>query len=131
MDAVLGSWNVKKPALQAILIAPNDGDRAAIINGRKTATVREGSRNYHIGPVMLCCHLVPWAVMADIWEVVECPLFALSQRMVEADGFDSLEHLLADLRKYYPELQLDSPVTFVRWENVRGALVDSAKRAAR
>lgn len=121
--------SMKRP-LQALLIAPDKGMRAAIINGRKTGTVRNGLRDYEHGPVMLCCHLDPWAVMADIIRVFQTVLVNLSQAQVEADGFDSLEALLADLRKYYPEMQLNSPVTFIEWANVRGFLVDQAKWAA-
>ena len=120
-----------KQPLQALLIAPDEGMRAAIINGRKVATVRNGLREYEIGPVMLCCHLVPWAVMADVIEVTHTVLANLTQEQVEADGYDSAELLLASLRKFYPDVQLDSPITFVRWTNVRGALIDRANQTAK
>jgi len=29
------------------------------------------------------------------------------------------------MKKFYPNMNLDSPVTVIRWENVRGYLVDN------
>ena len=121
---------MKRP-LQALLIAPDDGVRASIINGRKTGTVRFGLRDYSDGPVVLCCHLIPWAIMADVVKVTHTLLGNLSQAQIEADGFDSLEAMLADLRKFYPGMQADSPVTYIEWTNVHGALVDRANQIAK
>lgn len=110
--------------LQALLIAPEPLMRQAIEEDRKRITLREGHRDYRPGPVMLCCQIEPWCVMADIVEVRHCKLKQVTREEWEADGFDSQEQMLREMRRFYPNLNWGSPVTVVRWENVRGKLVD-------
>lgn len=118
---------MKKPKqpLYALLIAPDHETRRSILYGGKCISIREGNRDYRPGPVMICCHLEPWAVMADITSVRHCALAEVTEEEYEADGFWSHDELLAGLRQYYPNINLDSPVTVIRWNNVRGWLVDN------
>ena len=111
--------------LQALLIAPDQKMRTAILEKIKKITIREGHRDYHPGPVMLCCHLVSWAVMADIVEVKHCTLIDVTIEEYRADGFENKAELASGMKKFYPNMNLDSPVTVIRWENVRGYLVDN------
>ena len=113
-----------KPALQALLIAPDHDMRTHILYGGKTITIRKGHRDYKPGPVMLCCHVVPWAVLAEITDVRHCALQEVTEEEYEADGFLSQEDLLKGLQKYYPNMTLDSPVTVIRWKDAKGFLVD-------
>lgn len=113
-----------KPPLQAILIAPIPEMRSKVISGQKKITIREGHRDYQIGQVMLCCHLEPWAVMAEIIEVRHCLLDQVTDEELQADGFVDRRGLLCGLRRFYPQLSFGSPVTIIRWNNVSGALVD-------
>ncbi len=113
-----------KQPLTALLIAPDEGMRHRIETGTKTITIREGHRDYRGGPVMLSCHLVPWAVQADITDVRHCTLREVTREEWEDDGFVSQEDLLAQMRRYYKNLTLDSDVTVIRWTAARGALVD-------
>lgn len=113
-----------KQALQALLIAPDHQMRTNIIYGRKTVTIREGHRDYHPGPVMICCHLVPWAVMADVISVRHCTLLEVTDEEYKADGFHSQDDLLAGMKRFYPDMTMDSPVSVIRWENARGFLAD-------
>jgi hypothetical protein len=116
-----------KDPLYALLIAPDEGMRRAIITGDKAITIREGHRDYRAGrPVMLCCQLVPWAVMADIAAVRHTTVENVTREELAADGFADWEDMLAGLRRFYPSLTMASPVTVIRWENVRGWLVDNA-----
>src|SRR3989344_3829301 len=113
-----------KQPLYALLIAPDHRMRTSIVYGDKTITIREGHRDYRPGPVMICCHLVPWAVMADITNVRHCTLREVTQEEYESDGFHSKNHLLSGMRGFYPNMTLDSPVTIIRWEKALGFLVD-------
>lgn len=110
-------------ALQALLISPETAMREAIVTGRKTITIREGHRDYQCGPVMLCCHLVPWVVQADITSVHRTTAAHVQGKDIRDDGFTNLDDMLEKLRRFYPKISEDSPVTVIRWENVRGALV--------
>lgn len=112
-----------KPALQALLIAPDAIMRDNIITGRKRISIREGHRDYRPGPMMICCHLEPWAVQVDVTEVFHRKLDEVSFIEWEADGFTSQRDLLDGLRQYYPTIDLDSPITVIYWDNARGALV--------
>lgn len=116
--------SLKQP-LTALLIAPDQDMRYAIEKGRKTITIREGHRDYKKGGlVMLCCHLEPWAVQAEITVVRHCKLRDVTKQEWTADGFASQEDLLEQMRRFYPKLALDSEVTVIRWTGVRGAHVD-------
>ncbi len=116
-----------KQPLYALLIAPDEKMRHDAETGKKLITIREGHRDYRKGLCMLCCHLVPWAVMVEITEVRYCTAGEVTEEEYRANGYGSAEEMLADLQKYYPHLSWDSPVTVIRWKNPRGALVDKAK----
>lgn len=113
-----------KNPLYALLVAPDDQMRLDIVRKIKKISIREGHRDYRLGPVMLCCHLVPWAVMAHITEVRHCALREVTKEEYQADGFKTQKALLEGLKRFYPTMTLDSPVTVIRWDNVRGKLVD-------
>ena len=116
-----------KLALQALLIAPDHQMRTDILFGTKTITIREGYRDYHEGrPVMICCHIVPWAVLATITSVRYCTLNEVTEEENRADGFESREDMLGGMQKYYPDMTLDSEVTVIRWKDVTGFLSDYA-----
>ena len=115
---------VRKP-LYALLVSPDQNMRDNIVSGKKKITIREGYRDYKSGPVMLCCHLDPWVVMADITSVKYCNVSEVTTEELKADGFTSKRNLLEGLRNFYPSLNWDSPVTVIRWDNVRGALIDA------
>lgn len=114
-----------KAPLQALLIAPDQGMREAILDGRKIVTIREGHRDYKVGsPVMLCCQIEPWCVMADVVYVRHCLVRNLSKMELAADGFSSKRQMISEMLRFYPIMSLESKITFIRWANVRGKLVD-------
>ncbi|GMR19075.1 MAG: hypothetical protein BMS9Abin34_201 [Patescibacteria group bacterium] len=114
-----------RPDLLALLIAPDEGMRQDIIAGAKQITIREGWRSYQVGcPVVLCCPIEPWCVMADIVEVRHCTLAEVTREEMEADGFQTPAEMLTGMWHFYPDMYWNSPVTVIRWENVRGKLVD-------
>lgn len=115
----------KRPPLVAVLIARDPAMREAIVANRKRITIREGYRLYKPGmTVMICCHLEPWCVQADIVAVRHCQLSKVVQEEWEADGYVSKTQMAEDLRRFYPKITWSSPVTIIKWENVRGQLVD-------
>jgi len=104
-----------KQALQAILISTDPQTRLDIMLGRKKITIREGHRDYKVGPVMICCHIAPWAVLTKITEVRLTTLADVAQEELEADGYIDHRGMLEDLRGYYPDINFDSPVTVIKW----------------
>lgn len=120
---------MKRPMV-ALLIAPIATMREAIIAGRKTITIREGHRDYQVGDrVMLCCHLKIWAVMAEVTEVRHTIVRNVTEQEYNDSGYHHLAEMLADLKRFYPQLTIDSPVTVVRWANISGELVERHKNA--
>lgn len=113
-----------KQGLQGLLIAPDRKMRDAIHRGIKAITIREGHRDHKPGPALIACHIEPWAVMADITSVRHCTLREVTKEEYKADGFNSKVELLNGMRKFYPNMNLDSPVTVIRWTNVHGYWVD-------
>jgi len=112
-----------KPPLQALLIAKEW--KGVVISGRKRISIREGHRDYRQGPVMLCCNLENWALMADIVSVRHCVFSEVTAEEFQADGFKTRRELLDALLKYYPNISLDSFVTIICWKYARGKLVDT------
>ncbi len=110
--------------LLALKISPDSAQRLAILRGEKKITIREGYRDYWPGPVVLFCHIEPFAVMAEITEVRHTLLRGVTQEEWETDGFENRKDLLTGMRKYYPEIGWGSPVTIIYWDNVTGALVE-------
>ncbi|MEK9175411.1 MAG: ASCH domain-containing protein [Patescibacteria group bacterium] len=118
-----------KQPLYALLIAPITEMRQAILNGTKKVSICEGHRDYKVGgKIMLCCHFEPFAVMADIVSVEHTKLWKVTEKEWKQDGFDDQASILHGLRKFYPILRMDSPVTVIRWDNISGKLVEEVER---
>jgi len=113
-----------KQPIQALLIAPEPEMRDDIHNHLKEITIREGHRAYNLGAAMLCCQIIPWAVMVDITIVRHCLAKEVTPEEYQADGFTSLEDMCEQMKRFYPEFCMDSEVTVVRWTNARGFFVD-------
>ncbi len=79
---------------------------------------------------MLACHFEPWAIMADITEVRHCLLSEIATHEVEVEEFGAPEDLFRVLRRNNPGFHLASRITIIRWDNIRGSLVESAKKSA-
>lgn len=114
---------MKRP-LQALLIAQNPKMRLDILTGEKSITIRQGLRDYQPGPVMICCHLDPWCVRAEITDVVHSLLSSVPPEDLASDGYSDVNHAVSDLRRYYPDITGDTAVTVIKWTNVQGKLVE-------
>jgi hypothetical protein len=113
---------MKRP-VTFLLMAPDHSDN--IISGQKKITIRNGERDYRVGDTLaLGCHLLNWCVLADITEVRYCPLEEITEEEARDDGFSSPEEMLEGMRNYYPDINYQSRVTVVRWNNLRGKLID-------
>lgn len=104
-----------KQALQALEIAPNPQVRLDIMLDKKKITIREGHRDYHIGPLVLFSHIFPWAVKTTITYVRLTTVAQVTEDEFWEDGYQSRKEMLTDLRKFYPNLTMKSPVTVIRW----------------
>jgi len=113
---------LKKP-LQALLIA--EPSQRLVIVGSKKITIREGHRDYTVGePVMLCDHNESFCVKAEITEVRHCLAKEVSKGEMRKDGYNSLSEMIEDLRTYYPDINENSNVTVIKWDNIEGILID-------
>lgn len=106
-----------KRALQAILIA---GEQAKndVLNGTKIITIREGHRDYTNGPVLIGCHILNWATMKNIVRVELTTLKNVSLDDIMKDGFVDHNNALNQLRKFYPNMTMDSEVSVVEWGRI-------------
>ena len=102
-------------AMQAILIAGKK-QRDDVLHNVKRITIREGHRDYSPGSAMLGCHILNWAIIRKIISVEHQLLADVTEQEYKDDGFNTLFELADGLRKYYPDISLNSPVTIVRWE---------------
>ncbi len=106
-----------KRALQAILIAGEEM-KFDVLNGSKKITIREGHRNYTNGPVLIGCNQRDWATMRQIVDVRHCTLVEITAEEYKADGFETKSELLEGLANFYPDINWDSPVTVIKWDEV-------------
>lgn len=115
----------KRP-LVALLVSPGWEQRRAILEGRVTVSIRPGYRDgYDVGrPLMLCCQIDPWCVMADITFVRHCLLAEVTAKEILDQGFDGRAKLMNFMLKFYPDLTENDGVTVINWGNVRGKLVE-------
>jgi hypothetical protein len=119
------SKELKHP-LQALLITRDSHED--VIAERKKISIREGHRDYREGlPFVLCCPDTSFCVKADLISVRHCLASQVNEKEWKDDGYSSLSEMISDLRKYYPYLTTKSPVTVLRWNNVRGYLVNKRK----
>ena len=112
-----------KTPLYALLVAPDPQMREDILSGKKAISIREGHRGYQTGtPVMLCCHIEPWAVLADITSVRHCQASDLTAEEIRDYGFRGFEDCVSQMRRFYPNFGPHTLVTVIRWANLRGKL---------
>lgn len=103
--------------LQALLFTREH--HGNILSKKKKSTVREGYRDYKTGkPVLLCCHINTFCIMATITKVKHCKVYELLIDEVRQEGFPDDKELLENLQKYYPDLQLTSEITYIEWDNI-------------
>jgi hypothetical protein len=115
---------LKRP-MCALLIAPDHAVRLAVLEGRKRISIREGHRDYQVDDrLMLCCQIVPFDVMTEVIEVRHTSFAGLTDEELLDDGYNDRDLALEDMRRYYPLLDMESPVTVIRWGKVEGALVE-------
>lgn len=117
--------------LLALKISFDPKQRIAILRDEKKITIREGHRDYRPGPVALFCHIVPWAVMAEITEVRHTLLKDVTREEWKDDGFESRQELLRGLQRYYSKIGWESPVTVIRWDNLEGLWANLPETYAR
>lgn len=115
---------VLRRPLQALLISNDKAQREAILNGSKKITIREGWRDYEPGFVLFGCPNEPWCVGADITNVRYCLAREVTTEERIDDGFNSYRDMIAGMRRFYGGFNDNSEVTIIRWENVRGKLVE-------
>lgn len=110
--------------LQALRLA-NDIDMIyAAFGGDKKITIREGHRDYQPGVAILCIMESSTYAEIDITSVQHTTLDNVTIEDLRADGFVDNNQAFEGLRLFYPDLKPDSPVTVIRWDNIRGRAVD-------
>lgn len=103
---------MKRP-LQALLMSPewhNDCETKV-----KLSTVREGHRDYQMGPCVLCCHIKSWCMDVQIVDVIHCKLKDVDEDIAIKEGFKNKEFLFKKLKEYYPDIGWESDVTIIHW----------------
>jgi len=109
-----------KNPLYGLLIANDPQMCFNVMTGTKRISIREGHRDYQKGAVLIGNPDIAFIVTATITEVKHVLLSEVTAEEWIADGFISQDDMLAKLREFYPSINLDSPVTILFWENVRG-----------
>jgi len=102
-----------------VLLVAGEGARDAVFDGTKRISIRSGHRNYKVGGrLILCCHILNWATMKTIKSVKWTTLADVTPIEYRDDGFSTWTDLRDGLRKFYPEITDNSPVTIIRWGEI-------------
>lgn len=81
--------------------------------GAKTATIRKGLRNIHLGDLVLQNSDTGAEITVEVTDVVRRKLAEVSAAEMQHAGHATHEDLLNNLKKYYSDISLDSDVTVV------------------
>lgn len=111
---------MKRPMV-ALLLAPGREERLRARRGKKAITIREGHRDYQAGDTLLiACHVTRWrGILARVTSVRHTTLGEVTEQEYRDNDYRSPEAMRTDLRAYYLNINLDSPVTVIRWEMIR------------
>ena len=105
-----------KKVLQGLLIAGTEM-MEDVRSGKKRISIREGHRDYNEGgEILIGCHINDWAELATITSVRYTTINGLTNEELHDDGFDSKEHAIEVLSKWYEGINSDSEVTVIRWQ---------------
>lgn len=70
--------------------------------------------------MIICDFENPWAVMVNLLEVKHITLAEVTKEQWQADGFFSQADMLRGMKEFYPNITLDSPVSVLFWDDVKG-----------
>jgi hypothetical protein len=84
-----------------------------VLSGKKTSTVRVGSRNYPLGPARIVSGNMH--IPIEITEIEFTKVGHLDERVAKSEGYDSLDELLSILMRFYPGTGTDRDVTVIRF----------------
>ena len=100
--------------LQAILMAGSLAE-IDIESGKKRITIREGIREYELGPCMMGCWEKNWCQRVFITSITHTRLQDIPIEDVIESGHVSHRSLFLDLARFYPNINNQSYVTVVRF----------------
>lgn len=87
-------------------------------SGAKRITIRAGRRDVEVGPLALVAtgggHET---VVVDVTTVWNCALKDVPPHWAAADGFGSVADLADGMRRFYPDITPEDPVTCILWRD--------------
>ena len=104
---------LRKP-LTCLLLAEELVDETD--NGHKTVTVREGHRDYSPGKVVIACPEINYSIMKEIVEVHHTTPEKMNEKDYLDEGWTDRENMVEDLKRFYSDLHMKSPITVIRWK---------------
>jgi hypothetical protein len=97
-----------------ILVHPSMKD--VVQNKTKKITIRKGQRNYKEEDIIrVGCDSYGWYPVV-VTDVEYMDLGVVGWDAIAADGFRSWQELYDTMKKFYPDIEADTPVTLIRWE---------------
>ncbi len=94
------------------IIFISDTRMKQIKGGVKTATLREGIRNYSLGPAIIINDSDEKDNLSVVIWKIEClPFGKMTEQLCKEQGYSSLDEMKKTLLEIYPNLREDSFVT--------------------
>lgn len=110
---------MKRP-VQALEIEDNPDVLLSIMLEQKKISLREGHRDYIPGKLIIYNCDNNFSIQVEITSVKHSTLAEITEVEMKADGYQSKEEMLTDMKRYYPDLTWESPMTVISWDNVQG-----------
>ena len=81
----------------------------------KRVTIRKGRRNISIGGLFfeaVDSHRIEYV---EVFMVYHCKLKDVDPADIQRDGFDNLEHMVKEMKRFYPDIDKETEVTVIKF----------------
>ena len=99
--------------MQILLLA--DDLMPSLKSGEKVCTIREGKRDIRIGTLLFEAVKTGERVKTYVTKVVHKSLGALTDEEAQMDGAETAVEMAGALKRFYPDINLDSDITIVKY----------------
>lgn len=91
-----------------------------LISGDKRVTIRAGDRDIKLGRLVFTSVDGGYdPVPVEVFTVMKCFMWAVTDEVAQVDGADTAEELLEGMKRFYPDLDWDSIVTVVFYKEMQ------------
>jgi hypothetical protein len=99
--------------MQSLLLAEHVYDQ---LETGKRVTIRKGRRDIFLGPLAFASTNNNRTQIVEVDMVYYCKLKLVLPSDYINDGFNDIDHMFQEMKKFYPDISMDSEVSVVRFK---------------